>query len=81
MELVLYIKLIINGFKYYIAWKIFNSGMNRNMDKYKDGTLENAYGIWNLTEEQLEKSIKVLSKYFTITKPESEMECLCIKDK
>lgn len=53
--------------------------MNRNIEYFKRGYKE-AYANWNLTEEQLEKAVKVLSKYFVITKPESKMQCLHIED-
>ena len=42
----------MNGFENYIAWKIFNTGINRDVDRYKNGSIETAYAVWNLTEKQ-----------------------------
>lgn len=54
--------------------------MNKNIEKYKNGALTDAYGMWNLTYEQLTKAIEVLSKYFEVEKPINEAMCIYIKN-
>lgn len=67
------------GYKYYIAWKIFNSGMNCNIQYYKDRYSNvDSYACWNLTDEQLDKTIEVLSKYFKVERPADDTRTINI---
>lgn len=67
------------GFENYIAWKIFNSGMNKNLEYITSDRCDAIYANWNLTDEQLDKAVEVLKEYFEIEKPRSEAECLMLK--
>ena len=66
---------------YYIVWKIFESGMNKNIDYYveENGKEKELCGAWYLTEEQMEKAIEILSKYFEVEKPIDDTKCITIK--
>ena len=67
--------------EFYIAWKIFESGANENLDYYleQNGKEKELYGAWNLTDEQLERAVEILSKYFDVERPIDETKCICIK--
>ena len=66
------------GYKNYIAWRIYTTGMNKNIEEYKEGEKEEVYADWKLTEEQLDKAIEVLSCYFEVNHPKTT-ESICIR--
>ena len=69
--------------KYYIAWKVFSSGMNKNIDTYKDSSKvkKTLYAAWNLTPTQLRVVEHILAKYFRVLKPENESCCIGIMER
>ena len=68
---------------HYIVWKVFSEGVNKNIELYEnaDDSEKELFGAWDLTDEQLDKAIKILSKYFTVEKPVDETKCIGIKGK
>ena len=66
---------------YFIAWKIFETGMNENIDYYLEdnGKIKILFGVWNLTSEQLDLVIQILSKYFDVERPIDDTKCILIK--
>lgn len=66
-------------YKHFIAWKIFSSGMNKDIEEFQSGKRNHAYACWDLTDEQLDKTIAILSKYFKTIRPENASKCIEIR--
>lgn len=65
--------------EHFIVWTIFNSGMNENVSSYKNGDCNYAYACWDLTDEQLNIAVEILSKYFKIEKPKDDSKAIKIE--